>query len=196
MRRPSCIFFKLAALKARTMRRRPSRHSVDWSLLFWCFTLLASATHSTTVHDVDFKSLSYDWDAAETWPDHLEWLKISGSQVELRNGKWRDGERGAPAISGLTLESVDYGDLTGDGKDEALVVLRYDTGGTQFYYYVYIFTVQNEQVQLIGYFRSGDRSAAGLYAASIQSSDLIVELYDPEGRVRRLLLNVDKSNPL
>jgi hypothetical protein len=44
--------------------------------------------------------------------------------------------------AGFTLESVSYADLTGDGKDEAIVVLKYATGGTQTTNYVYVYTLE------------------------------------------------------
>src|SRR5689334_8105642 len=98
------------------------------------------------------------------WPNHLEWLSVAGTQIRLDHGRWsRDND--GPRFAGLTFDSVDYGDLTGDGKDEAVVVLRYDSGGTQYHYYVYVFTSASGTVQLLVYFRSGDRAASGLQSA-------------------------------
>jgi hypothetical protein len=136
---------------------------------------------SQALHKIDFKNLSYVWQEPDTWPDHLEWLGASGREVHLVNGRWSRGDEG-PLFAGLTLESVEYGDLTGDQKDEAVVVLRYDSGGTQYHYYVYVFTAESGRVKLLACFRSGDRSASGLYQVAIEEGTLVVELYDPEGQ--------------
>src|SRR5262249_51793970 len=139
-----------------------------------------SCTGTQVIREIDFKNFSYVWQEPDAWPDHLDWLNASGTEVHLTNGRWSSDDDG-PRSAGLTLESVDYGDLTSDGKDEAVVVLRYDSGGTQYHYYVYIFTTESGQVKLLAYFRSGDRSAFGLYRLAIKKGTLVVELYDPEG---------------
>jgi hypothetical protein len=145
-----------------------------------------------------FKKFEYPFAESEGWTHHLEWLKVDEpNKVRLVDGKWREPESGDDEpFSGLTLESVEFGDATGDGKSEAIVVLRYDTGGTQYSYYVYIYSMQAKQPVLLAYFHSGDRAASGLYKAYPQRGELIVELFDPakqqgdccsQGFVRRRL---------
>jgi len=58
------------------------------------------------------------------------------------DGKWRepDSDSDMP-FNGLTLESVTLADVTADGINEAIVILRYDTGGTQYSHYVYIYSI-------------------------------------------------------
>jgi hypothetical protein len=121
------------------------------------------------------------WHDSDRWPDQLEWLGAAGEPIRLMDGKWRQEAR-PDRFAGLSLEEVPYGDLDGDGNDEALVVLRHESGGTQYHYYVYVFTIELRRAKLLTYFRSGDRAQFGLYRVAIEDENLIVDLFDPEGR--------------
>ena len=134
----------------------------------------------------DFKNYSYPWVGPPNGSDRLEWLDLSESKtVRLGDGRWTDPveteERAKYNLpfAGLTLESVTIGDLTRQGRDDAIVVLRYDTGGTQFSYLVYVYTSTASGPKLLAYFHAGDRSASGLYQVYAQNKELVVELYDP-----------------
>jgi hypothetical protein len=140
----------------------------------------------------DFANFAFPWQEPQRGLHSAEWLKIGDSEVHLVNGKWiddqgedgLDGQAGAAPrpFSGLTLESVEYGDIEGAGKRTAIVVLRYDTGGTQDFDYVYIYDEHDTKPRLLGYFQAGDRAASGLYRVYAQGGLLLVELYDPEKR--------------
>ncbi|MEG9432096.1 hypothetical protein [Terriglobus sp. ADX1] len=81
---------------------------------------------------------------------------------------------------GFTLESVHYGDVTGDGEEEAIVNLRYSTGGTQTTNYVYVFQVDHGQPKLLAYCHTGSRAHSGLYEAYAEDGQFVVELFDPK----------------
>lgn len=104
--------------------------------------------------------------------------------VTLSNGKFdeRDAaERVANGtFSGLTFDGVSYTALSADNEENAIVVLRYDTGGTKYHYWVYIYTFTNNKPQLIGFFHAGDRAAQGLYQIYGRDRMLVVELFDPQ----------------
>lgn len=92
------------------------------------------------------------------------------------NGKQYD------EYEGFTLESVKFADLTGDGQDDAIVVLRYDTGGTQTTHYVYIYEVRNGTPEVLAYCHTGDRSDHRLYKVYGSGGLLVFELLDPKKR--------------
>ena len=101
------------------------------------------------------------------------------------DGRWRlDAEDGEDQslFSGLTLEAVEFADVTDDGKEEALVILRFDTGGTAYSHYVYIYSLAAGKPRLLAYFHSGDRAYSGLYRVYGEGGKLVVELFDPEKR--------------
>jgi hypothetical protein len=92
-----------------------------------------------------------------------------------------DEESSAP-FSGLTLEEVRFDDVTGEGLTDAIVVLRFDTGGTQYSHYVYIYALAAGKPKLLAWFHSGDRAASGLYRVYGQDGKLVIELFDPGKR--------------
>jgi len=83
---------------------------------------------------------------------------------------------------GFTLQSVNFADLTGDGQEEAIVVLHYRTGGTQQTDYVYIYSFAAGKPKLLSYFHAGDRAYSGLCKVIGDHAELVVELFDPEKR--------------
>src|SRR5947209_2248819 len=93
------------------------------------------------IRQVDFKNFIYPLSGHLLGHHGLEWLGVPGhvaakrSPIHLVNGS--DTEKTSSVVvddkeyaqyEGFTLESVNYGDLTGDGQEDAIVVLRYDTG--------------------------------------------------------------------
>ena len=85
-----------------------------------------------------------------------------------------------PRFEGLTFESVQFANVTGDGGENAIVVLRFDTGGTQYSYYVYVYSSRAGHPKLLAYFHAGDRAYSGLYQVYGQNKQLVVELFDPQ----------------
>lgn len=159
------------------------RNAVFVAILLRLSLTLFAAAQTSTRH-VDFKNFSYRWSQYSGWPHQLEWLDISEQKhIQLVNGRWRfESESASPdsPFSGLTLESVQFDDVTGNGRADAIVVLRFDTGGTQYSHYVYIYTLTAGNPKLLSYFHSGDRSSSGLYRVYGESGKLVVELYDPD----------------
>jgi hypothetical protein len=149
-------------------------------LLFTMATLVSGFAADKPKADL-FKNFEYPFAESEEWPNHLEWLNTDGPEkIRLVNGNWREPQSDSELpFNGLTLKSVEFGDVTGDGRPEAIVVLRYDTGGTQYSHYVYVYSVKKKPL-LLALFHSGDRAASGLYRTYPQSGKLVVELYAPE----------------
>jgi hypothetical protein len=159
-------------------------------LLLMCALCMFAVAPFHGIRQVDFTNFTYPWCETDSWPDHLEWLDPSErNRVRLVNGRWaQPQDRIATStsfklpFSGLTFDEVLYGDLTGDAQEEAVVVLRFDSGGTQYYYYVYIYSLESGHPKLLGYFHTGDRASQGLYRVYAQRGSLVVELYDPDKR--------------
>ena len=60
------------------------------------------------------------------------------------------------------------------------MVLRYDTGGTQNHYWVYIYGTSSGELKPLGFFHAGDRAAHGLYQVFVKDRLLNVRLFDPK----------------
>ncbi|MGA1984406.1 MAG: hypothetical protein ABSG84_18300 [Acidobacteriaceae bacterium] len=125
-----------------------------------------------TIRQVDFKNFNYPRTGPLLAHDRLMWLDRSAtSQIRLHGGK---------DSTGFTLASVKYADATGDAKEEAIVVLHYDTGGTQQTDYIYIYSLESGRPKLLAYCYTGDRAHSGLYKVFGQSGKLVVDLFDPD----------------
>lgn len=130
-----------------------------------------------SIRQVDFKNFTYPLSGPTLGHDRLKWLDMSkASHIQLVDGK---DAAGSP---GFTLESVEFADVTGEGQEEAVVVLHFRTGGTQQTDYVYIYSFAAGKPKLLAYFHSGDRGSSGLYRVYGENAKLVVELFDPEKR--------------
>jgi hypothetical protein len=68
-------------------------------------------------------------------------------------------------------------DVTGDGQDEALVIIKVETTGSAIPQIVYVYTYKDDKPELIWYFRTGDRADGGLKDLRPENGQLVVELY-------------------
>ena len=78
---------------------------------------------------------------------------------------------------GMSLFSVVYADATGDGAEDAIVVLEVNTNGSAIPHVIYAYTLEKKQPKLLWAFSSGDRADGGLRAIYADQGDLVVELY-------------------
>ena len=153
-----------------------------------CVFVSLAVGQTQNIRHIDFKNLSYKWIRPYGSPEKLEWLPITESaDVRLVNGQWREmpesTDDSPPRFSGLTLESVQFGYVTGTGAEDAVVILRYDSGGTRFWEYVYVYAIQGGRLVLLSYFHAGDRAQLGLYRAYAKGGVLVTELFDPQKRM-------------
>lgn len=161
----------------------------DLFILLSCvYALTAAAPTKQTIRQIDFANLSYPWVEPRELQSSTEWLKKSNrDEVQLIKGRWTEAEneRGGTSdlprlpFSGLVLESVEFGDVTGDQREQAIAALRYDSGGTETLYFVYIYSLKDGKPDLLGYFHTGDRANNGLYRVYADGGNLVVELFDP-----------------
>jgi hypothetical protein len=159
-------------------------------ILICISTGLVSAQSS--IRQVDFKNFSYPLKDYLLGHGELQWLsaQVAGSP-RLRTIQSKDGENlqkvpigkigdgGYYEVSGFTLQEVKYADLTGNGKEDAIVVLRYYTGGTQTTNYVYIYSLVDGKPKLLAYCHTGSRADFGLYGVYGEHGKLVFELLDP-----------------
>lgn len=114
------------------------------------------STSNSVIRLVDFNNIAYP-----RFPDY--------SGDEKRSTTLKAGE-GAPNF-------INYGDITGDGLEEAMVVFGLTTRGSAIPHYVYIFTMEKDQPKLIWDFETGDRADGGLRQVYAENGELVIELY-------------------
>ncbi len=128
-----------------------------------------SATTDSEIGRFDFKNFKY--------PLPRGWMDSDQKEAELVNGKRPMTMNDEVERTGLSLSRVGYFDATGDGKDEAAVILKIETGGSAIPQLVYIYEWKNGQPELIWNFRTGDRADGGLRDLRVEDGLIVLELY-------------------
>lgn len=108
---------------------------------------------------VDFDNISYP-----RFPDYSDPGGRKKKYVTLKPGE------GGPNF-------INYGDVTGDGVEDAMVALGIDNRGSAIPEYVYIFTVEKGKPKLIWDFETGDRADGGLRNVYAEKGQLVIELF-------------------
>ena len=76
----------------------------------------------------------------------------------------------------MDVAPIEYGDVTGDGQEEAMVVLYAEVGGTEGADDVFIYTLKNRKPVLLWKFATGDRADGGLRKIYAENEKLVIEL--------------------
>jgi hypothetical protein len=78
---------------------------------------------------------------------------------------------------GASYVTTRFFDATGDGEDDAFVILKIETTGSAVPQIVYLYTYKDDKPELIWYFRTGDRADGGLKDLRPENGQLVLELY-------------------
>ncbi len=140
---------------------------------------------SAKIRDIDFKNFVYPWDDPETDNDnHARWFWMSlpdQTTVRLQDGMHRFLKK--PGVSpAVDFQFAVYGDLDGDGVEDAAVALNYSPGGTSNWDYLYVYKGSSPKPKLLGRLRAGSRAYGGLVRASIENGLLILDFNDEDTR--------------
>ena len=128
----------------------------------------------SNIRSVDFANFTFPWTAD---------LGNPKKSFTLRNGELpaTRNERGFIDEMGVFLQGVKYGDVTGDGLEEAIVSLSIQTGGSAIPGIIYIYTLRKSRPLLLWFRTTGDRADGGLRDVYAESGRLVVELNSPVG---------------
>jgi hypothetical protein len=144
----------------------------------------------------DFKNFSYPLPRGWQNPDNSDAMLTNGTLqpvFEAVHDEMDDEEKAAARSArriGMSYVTTRYMDVTGDGQDDAFVILKVETTGSAIPQFVYIYDWKNDKPELIWYFRTGDRADGGLKDFRIENGNLVVELY---GEDRFLLGGIETS---
>lgn len=157
-------------------------------------------TFSTSpIAKFDFRNYTYELPRGWQNPDGTTEITLTDGRVEPReanesvsktdttksknnernNDKEKENKVESPSLRriGLTLVATKFFDVTGDGDDEAVVILKIETGGTAIPQIVHVFSWKDGKPVLVWPFRTGDRSDGGLKNLYATGGNLVVELY-------------------
>ena len=100
---------------------------------------------------------------------------IYGQTVRFHDGNVKELVKGEDRmfIEGGILNIL-YGDLTGDGKDEAVVLIGYRLGGTGFFTFANVYGIVNGELTMLGRINGGDRAYGDFHDLAIENGRLRV----------------------
>jgi hypothetical protein len=143
--------------------------------------------NKTTEHGIgkfDFRNYTYELPRGWQNPDGTTAFTLTSGKVapiakDLREemSDEQKAEARAQRRIGMSYVTTKYIDVTGDGADDAIVILKVETGGAAIPQLVYVFTWKNESPELIWPFRTGDRADGGLKDIRSENGEMVVELY-------------------
>ncbi|HVF46646.1 MAG TPA: hypothetical protein VNA17_03675 [Pyrinomonadaceae bacterium] len=131
----------------------------------------------------DFRNYSYEpprgWQNPDGSPILLTNGRVAPVSVDVneRMSDEEKAERKAMRRIGLSYVATKYFDVTGDGEDEALVILKIETGGTAIPQLAYLYKWKDGEPELLWVFRTGDRADGGLKDIRAENGEVVVELY-------------------
>ncbi len=140
---------------------------------------------TSPIGQIDFKNFTY--------PFPRGWQDADNKEFALEDGKRPISKERV----GMTYIITKYGDATGDGTDEAFVIIKIDTGGGSIPQIVYVYTLNEEEPELIWHFRTGDRADGGLKRIFTENGEINVELYGQDryilGEVETMRIDGDEE---
>ncbi|HEY2846564.1 MAG TPA: hypothetical protein VGI80_02035 [Pyrinomonadaceae bacterium] len=142
------------------------------------FVVLITAAAATAafaeddIHAVDFKNFTYEPSCAGETP----------TKLRVKNGEYsketpHDGYTDRLEFSVIAVE---YGDITSDGKDEAVILSNCNTGGTGRFTEGFVYTMKAGKASLLARVPGGDRADGGLRSIKVEGGLLVVEFNDPD----------------
>ena len=144
----------------------------------------------------DFKNFTYPLPHGWQNPDGTDLTLTDGKRLPISRFVTDDMEDDEKAEAramrriGMSYVTTRYLDLTGDGQDEAIVILKVETTGNAIPQLVYVYEWKDEKPELIWNFRTGDRADGGLKDLRVEDGEIVIELF---GQDRFLLGGTETS---
>lgn len=152
-------------------------------------------TTTSPIGNFDFKNYTYELPRGWQNPDGTAEIKLTNGKIAPVDRKvtedMPDEERAEAKQQrriGMSYVATKFFDVTGDGQDEAVVVLKVETGGSAVPQLVYVFTWKDGKPELIWPFRTGDRADGGLKDVRGENGEFVIELF---GQDRFLLGQIE-----
>lgn len=147
---------------------------------------LLDERHKTTKSPLgafNFKDFTYPLPRGWQNPDGSDLTLTDGRVVPVSKFVGEDMEDDAKAEArstrriGMSYVTTKYLDVTGDGEDEAIVILKVETTGNAIPQLVYVYEWKDGKPELLWNFRTGDRADGGLKDMRVENGELVLELF-------------------
>jgi hypothetical protein len=141
-------------------------------------------TTDSPIGKFDFKNYTYELPRGWQNPDGTTDITLTNGKATPYAGKVSEDMSDEEKVEaktrrriGMSYVAAKYLDVTGDGQDEAIVILKVETEGSAIPQIGYVFTWKDGRPELIWPFRTGDRADGGLKDVRSENGMMIVELY-------------------
>ncbi|MBV9217104.1 MAG: hypothetical protein JO053_13110 [Acidobacteria bacterium] len=141
-------------------------------------------TTTSPIGKFDFKNYTYELPRGWQNPDGSTDITLVNGRVApktTQTDETMDPDEKALAKSerriGMSYVTTKFLDMTGDGQDEAVVILKIETEGSAIPQVAYVFAWKDWKPELIWPFRTGDRADGGLKDIRVENGLVVVELY-------------------
>ena len=140
---------------------------------------------SSPLGNFDFKNYTYELPHGWQNPDGSTEITLTNGHVAPVQGKvvkedMSDEEKADARLGrriGLSYVTTKFFDATGDGEDEAIVILKIETRGSAIPQLVYVFAWKNGKPEIVWPFRTGDRADGGLKDIRTENGTIVLDLY-------------------
>jgi hypothetical protein len=131
------------------------------------FLLAFVANAQSDIHGVDFKNFTY----------HPHCVSEDALTIRVKDGEFSKETQMDGYVDHFYFNvfGISYGDLNGDGKDEAVVLSSCNTGGTGNFTEGFVFTLKAGNPTQIANIPGGDRADGGLRRAWVENGLLFVD---------------------
>jgi hypothetical protein len=127
------------------------------------------ATPAGDLHKTDFRSFTYRPACADFESNEPNVpLQVAAGKFEGKAGTDLEGTY-------FEVQEVLFGDLNGDGKDEAVVRTICNTGGTGQFDEGFVYGMKDGKPSLLGRIQGGDRASGGVRCVRFEDGALKVE---------------------
>jgi hypothetical protein len=140
-------------------------------------------TTNSPIGKFDFRNFTYPLPRGWQNPDGSDLTLVDGHVGPVRKDTDEDmspdekAELRAGRRIGMSYVTTKFLDVTGDGTDEAAVILKVETAGSAIPQIVYLFEWKDGAPALLQHFRTGDRADGGLKDIRVEGGELVLELY-------------------
>jgi hypothetical protein len=135
------------------------------SLPFTATSPTVKPVSDSPIRKIDFKNFTFPWTEGLTSEDEKTFI--------IKNG----GRKVKKDDMGVSLSKVEYGDVTGDSDEEAILVFSVQTGGSAVPNMVHIYKIENKKPKMLWNFDTGDRAEGGFKKACAENGNLVVETF-------------------
>ncbi|MEZ5425844.1 MAG: hypothetical protein R2747_06240 [Pyrinomonadaceae bacterium] len=159
---------------------------IIFCLIFICPPLFTEVKAQTNIRAIDFQNFTYQPLCGGTEPQNFSVKNGSFYEETLIPVQPDDNKKKKVAQPTTKYDrkffnvfQTNFGDVTGDGNDEAILLTVCSKNGPETFTEGFIYGINDGVPELLARIPGGDRAADGIRTVSVENGTLIVERSDP-----------------